>query len=148
MPRNKKEGFLFTTLMCFCMVLGMSVYNLLLHQQLSWGHFISGFIPGFIVAFLLDIFVVGAIVPRIVSKLNFVNKEKKVQMVLAISTLMILGMVSFMSMFGILIEGGVTDNLGLVYLQTWLLNFIVALPLQLLIVGPFSRSILSWVQSK
>ncbi|MDO1605877.1 hypothetical protein Q2T76_07360 [Lactobacillus sp. YT155] len=59
MPRNRKEGFLFTTLMCFCMVLGMSVYNLLLHQQLSWSHFITGFIPGFIVALPLQLLVVG-----------------------------------------------------------------------------------------
>ncbi|HAP7314927.1 TPA: DUF2798 domain-containing protein, partial [Enterococcus faecium] len=28
MPTNKKEGIIFTTMMCFLMVLGMSAYNL------------------------------------------------------------------------------------------------------------------------
>ena len=32
MPTNKKEGMLFTTLMCFLMVFGMSTYNLLLEN--------------------------------------------------------------------------------------------------------------------
>ncbi|HFL0971373.1 TPA: DUF2798 domain-containing protein, partial [Enterococcus faecium] len=27
MPTNKKEGIIFTTMMCFLMVLGMSAYN-------------------------------------------------------------------------------------------------------------------------
>ncbi|HAR0739494.1 TPA: DUF2798 domain-containing protein, partial [Enterococcus faecium] len=34
MPTNKKEGIIFTTMMCFLMVLGMSAYNLWLHQDL------------------------------------------------------------------------------------------------------------------
>ena len=33
MPTNKKEGIIFTTIMCSMMVLGMSMYNLLLHDN-------------------------------------------------------------------------------------------------------------------
>ncbi len=50
--------------MCFCMVLGMSIYNLVLHDSLSWGALSTGLIPGFIVAFILDVFVVGAIAKK------------------------------------------------------------------------------------
>lgn len=35
MPTNKKEGIVFTSLMCFLMVLGMSAYNLVLHDSFS-----------------------------------------------------------------------------------------------------------------
>ena len=35
MPTNKKEGIIFTTIMCSMMVLGMSLYNLLLHDHLG-----------------------------------------------------------------------------------------------------------------
>lgn len=55
---------------------------------------------------------------------------------------MILGMVTLMSIFGIIMEGTpTTDSLLLLYCKTWALNIVVALPLQLLLVGPSSRFI-------
>ncbi|MFZ2454299.1 MAG: DUF2798 domain-containing protein, partial [Trichococcus flocculiformis] len=33
MPTNKKEGIIFTTIMCSMMVLGMSMHNLLMHDN-------------------------------------------------------------------------------------------------------------------
>lgn len=145
MPTNKKEGIIFTTLMCFLMVLGMSIYNLLLHNDLSLAHLLTGLVPGFIVAFILDSFVIGVIAKRIAFKLP-INKQSKRQLIVTISCLMIIGMVSFMSMFGILIEGGHPTNMRAIYLHTWAMNFIVALPYQLLIVGPISRFILGKIQ--
>ena len=32
MPINKRESLLFTFIMCFCMVLWMSIYNVTLHM--------------------------------------------------------------------------------------------------------------------
>lgn len=61
MPTNKKEGMLFTTLMCFLMVFGMSTYNLLLHGEFSLYALSKGLLPGFIVAFILDVFIVGVL---------------------------------------------------------------------------------------
>ena len=59
-----------------------------------------------------------------------------------ISLFMILGMVTLMSIFGIIMEGTpTTDSLLLLYGKTWALNIVVALPLQLLLVGPSSRFI-------
>ncbi len=48
---------------------------------------------------------------------------------------MIIGMVTCMSLFGLLMEGQMLSLSA--YFQAWGLNFIVALPYQLLIVGPF-----------
>jgi preprotein translocase subunit SecE len=146
LPTNKKEGIIFTTLMCFLMVLGMSVYNLWLHDSLQLTALFTGLIPGFIVAFILDVFVVGVVAKKIAFKLP-VNKEKKWQMILTISCLMVLGMVTFMSLFGIIIEQGTSDILAH-YPTTWRMNLIAALPLQLLIVGPISRKILQMIQAQ
>ena len=104
MPTNKKEGMLFTTLMCFLMVFGMSTYNLLLHGEFSLYALSKGLLPGFIVAFILDVFIVGVLAKKIAFSLPF-NKEKRLLLILTISSLMIIGMVTCMSLFGLLMEG-------------------------------------------
>ncbi|MHD0404220.1 DUF2798 domain-containing protein [Enterococcus durans] len=146
MPTNKKEGIIFTTMMCFLMVLGMSVYNLWLHGDLQFSSLLIGLVPGFVVAFILDVFIIGVIAKKIAFKLS-VNPESKFQMIVTISCLMVLGMVTCMSLFGIILEQGIPDQLLSSYLNAWKMNVIAALPLQLLIVGPISRSVLSKIQN-
>lgn len=146
MPTNKKEGIFFTTIMCSMMVLGMSLYNLQIHDNLALIPLFTGLVPGFVVAFILDVFVVGVIAKKIAFRLP-IKKENKLQLILTISSLMVLGMVTFMSLFGVLMEGGIPDNLWAAYSEAWRLNVIVALPLQLLIVGPMSRTILGKIQA-
>ncbi|ASZ08565.1 MULTISPECIES: DUF2798 domain-containing protein [Enterococcus] len=147
MPTNKKEGIIFTTMMCFSMVFGMSIYNLWLHQELYLTKFMIGLLPGFIVAFILDVFVIGVLAKKIAFKLPL-NPEKKVPIILTISCLMVTGMVTCMSLFGVIMEQGISDNLLPAYLNAWKMNVIVALPLQLLFVGPFSRKVLNIIQTK
>ncbi len=146
LPTNKKEGIIFTTMMCFLMVLGMSVYNLWLHGDLQFSSLLIGLVPGFVVAFILDVFIIGVIAKKIAFKLP-VNPESKFQMIVTISCLMVLGMVTCMSLFGIILEQGIPDQLLSSYLNAWKMNVIAALPLQLLIVGPISRSVLSKIQN-
>ncbi|WP_107995276.1 DUF2798 domain-containing protein [Trichococcus paludicola] len=146
MPTNKKEGIFFTTIMCSMMVLGMSLYNLLLHDNFALIPLLTGLVPGFVVAFSLDVFVVGVIAKKIAFRLP-IKKENKLQLILTISSLMVLGMVTFMSLFGVLMEGGIPDDLWAAYSEAWRMNVIVALPLQLLIVGPMSRTILGKIQA-
>lgn len=145
MPTNKREGMIFTTLMCFLMVTGMSIYNLIIHDSFSLSAFTKGFLPGFIVAFILDVFVVGIVAKKIAYKLP-VKKDKPLYMILTISSLMVLGMVTFMSIFGIVMESQFLSPS--LYLKTWKMNFIAALPYQLLIVSPFSRYVLGMIQNR
>lgn len=70
------------------------------------------------------------------------------QMILAISGMMICGMVGFMSLYGLLIEGGVPAHFWSAYFATIGRNIIVAVPLQLIIVGPISRKILSMIHAR
>lgn len=145
MPTNKKESLFFTGIMCFSMVLGMSAYNLLLHGEFSAVELIKGFIPGFVLAFILDEFVVGVMAKKIAFKLP-IDTGKPLQIILSITFCMVLGMVTCMSLFGIVMEMELSQISFAAYLSAWKLNFIVALPLQLLIVGPISRRLLKMVQ--
>ena len=134
MPRNKKEGIIFGVTMCFLMVCGMSAYNLALVGKLSFAKFAVGLIPGFIVAFFFDTVIVGPVAKKIAFKLP-IDKNSKLQIILAISLLM----VTFMSVFGLLMRPELPENIVSAYFIGWGMNFIAALPLQLLIVGPISR---------
>ncbi|HEM4584157.1 TPA: DUF2798 domain-containing protein [Streptococcus suis] len=146
MPTNKKEGIIFTVIMCSLMVIGMSTYNLFLHGNLNLSELLIGFIPGFIVAFILDVFIVGVVAKKIAFKLP-INQNSKIQLIIAISTLMVIGMVTFISMFGLIMNGQMSSLTIATYLGAWGTNFIMALPLQLIIVGPFSRYILGLIQN-
>nr|WP_238394997.1 DUF2798 domain-containing protein [Streptococcus suis] len=132
--------------MCSLMVIGMSTYNLFLHGNLNLSELLIGFIPGFIVAFILDVFIVGVVAKKIAFKLP-INQNSKIQLIIAISTLMVIGMVTFMSMFGLIMNGQMSSLTIATYLGAWGTNFIMALPLQLIIVGPFSRYILGLIQN-
>ena len=99
MPRNKKEGIIFGVTMCFFMVCGMSAYNLTLVGKLSFAKFTVGLIPGFIVDFFFDTVIVGPVAKKLAFKLP-IDRDNKLQTILAISLLMITGMVTFMSVFG------------------------------------------------
>ncbi|PCS07876.1 membrane protein [Lactococcus piscium] len=145
LPTNKKEGIIFTVMMCSLMVIGMSAYNLWVHNSLDIIELAIGFIPGFIVAFVLDVFIVGVVAKKLAFKLP-INKNSKFQLIITISALMVIGMVTFMSVFGLIMNGNISDITFSDYLQAWKTNIVMALPLQLLIVGPVSRQVLSVIQ--
>ncbi|KGE16387.1 DUF2798 domain-containing protein [Paenibacillus wynnii] len=143
MGNNKKEALLFTTIMCALMVLGMSIYNMILLEGLSGSlvkHVAIGYLPAFIVALVLDIFIVGKIAKGIAHRL-VKGTDPMIKKILLISSFMVTGMVLFMSFYGAVIHVGFTAALPIAYLSAVGKNFICALPLQLLLVGPLTRYI-------
>lgn len=145
MPTSKKESVYFGMIMCFGMVIVMTIYNLFLNELVgvvSFAEIFIQFIIGFIVALLLDLFVVGPAAKKAAFKLPY-DKSKKGYVILAISTCMVIGMVLCMSLYG-LIASYLFHGLGSAsftkdYLDLVMKNFIVAYPLQLLIMGPTVR---------
>lgn len=72
MPINKRESLLFTFIMCFCMVLWMSIYNVALQHGAINGEVIAAAWLGFPVAYILPCAATGLLpvpLPR-VSLLN------------------------------------------------------------------------------
>ncbi|QEN04333.1 DUF2798 domain-containing protein [Thiospirochaeta perfilievii] len=132
---------IFTMLMCLGMVLGMTIYNIILHSGFNSNLIVLLFKElwlVFIIALLLDLFIVGPFVKKIVSKVT--NKyTKKIYVILGISCSMVVCMVLLMSIFGSIMSQGFTLSAIDVYPRTVFMNFIVALPLNLLIVSPGVR---------
>ena len=124
MPQNKRESLIYTVLMCFCMVLWMSMYNVTLHMG----------------GFSLEVLKEGW------KKFAFtylVKPEDSVlKKVICVSCSMVVPMVIIMSMYGA-VEGCVRSGAWSQLLMIWMTNipknFIMALPFQLLVAGPLVR---------
>lgn len=130
-------------MMCALMVLGMSIYNVLLNEGLSiqlWRSVVLGYIPAFVVALFLDLFIVGKLAKSLANKL-VPTSGISLKKIMFISCLMVSGMVLLMSLYGAVLHVGFTSQLPKAYLTSVWTNFVCALPLQLLIVGPCTRKI-------
>lgn len=153
MPKNFKEELLFTAVMAGLMVLVMAGYNITLADGFS-NHFIREVLVGYplalIVAAICDLGIIGPGVKYIFFHfiINDYMKKKQIRIALTISVMMVAGMVTLMSLFGMVVTQNFGGNVFLTYLHTWIFNLFMALPLQLLIVGPIARAILGAVQKR
>lgn len=132
-------------MMCFGMVIVMTFYNLLLNGAggpLHIKEIALELLIGFIIALLIEICIVGPCVKKIVFALPF-DKSKKVNIIITMATLMVIGMVFFMSFYGMammyLHNGLHGDSFVSMYFSIFIKNFIMAYPLQLIIMGPLVR---------
>ncbi|WP_127590275.1 hypothetical protein [Paenibacillus lautus] len=145
MPTTKKENFYFGMMMCVGMVIMMTTYNLItngLIGRISLVAVLMQFVLGFMIAFMLELFVVGPAVKKIVFSLTR-NNSNKIIMIVAMAFFMVIGMVTFMSMYGLAsfyyANGLGGESVLGSYFSIFIKNFVFALPLQLLIVGPTVR---------
>ncbi|WP_243459550.1 DUF2798 domain-containing protein [Metabacillus bambusae] len=123
----------------------MSVYNTALHGFSSFT--VKSAIIQFIITFIVA-FIVESLVEPKARKLALslpYNKSKEINFIMVISFCMVPMMVLIMSVYGLILTEimvGIEGSVFTAYLKTVGLNFIVALPSQLLIVGPISRKLL------
>lgn len=143
MGQTKFQRFIFTLMMCFGMVLGMTIYNMILNDGFSrefFNNLLNDFWLGFLVALILDIFIVGKIAKSIALKIVKPNENTKpIKVILSISCCMVVGMVLFMSIYGSIVAVGFNSTALKIYPLCIARNFIMALPLNLLIVSPLVR---------
>lgn len=135
----------FGMMMCFGMVTVMTCYNLWINGlfgKISVQMFLGEFIIGLLVAFVMDMFVVGPVAKKLALSLPY-DKSKKKYMILSISLFMIIGMVLTMSLYGLgtayIANGLLGESLLTSYFKIAGKNFIMALPLQLVVMGPIVR---------
>lgn len=147
LPTTKKESFQFGFIMCFGMVLLMTIYNLCLNGSITEISIVEGvynFIIAFVIAFILDLFIVGPNAKKLALKLT-ANTDKKIYKILSISICMVFGMAFCMSIYGLIssyIHNGYHSNSVMVdFLAVFAKNLIVALPLQIIVMGPLVRYI-------
>lgn len=143
MGKNKKENFIFTLICCALMVLGMALYNGILTNGFTSDLFIGiliPYLPIFCIALILDWFLVGNLAKGLVAKIVNDN-DPMIKKVLFISFFMVCGMCFCMSLIVSIIHMSSPSQFPLQFVKTLGMNFICALPLQLLIVGPIARGI-------
>lgn len=148
MPQNKRESLIYTIMMCFIMVLWMSIYNIfLINKELSisilrdaW----LGFPLAYIIALSCDLLFVSKAVKIIAFKFLLKPTSSTIQKIITISSLMVVFMVVIMSLYGAIIACLNTNEWNkLIFI--WFIgicqNFIMALPFQILIAGNIVRFI-------
>lgn len=148
MPTNKRESLIFTVIMCFLMVLWMSVYNVARMHGWELGPAVVaeawlGFPPAYIVAMLLDVLVASRFAKWFAfSYLVTPGESSKRAVALAVSVMMVFPMVLLMSLYGALEAFAHVGDPAMI-LPTWAgnipWNLIAALPWNLLVAGPVAR---------
>ncbi|KPI54099.1 hypothetical protein IM33_09925 [Clostridioides difficile] len=143
MPQNRKESLIFTVLMCAFMVFFMSVYNISIHDKFSLDTFKNAWLDfptTYIIAMIFDWFIVSNVAKKVAFRI--INPDtKQIIKAIVISSCMVCGMVICMSLFGAIKSIGSSNTLIAIWILNIANNFIVALPLQLLIAGPLVRFI-------
>ncbi|MBD7915393.1 DUF2798 domain-containing protein [Clostridium sp. Sa3CUN1] len=143
MGQTKGQKFLFTLMMCFGMVLFMTIYNMILNEGFNsnlFSNLLKEFWLGFIVALICDVFIVAKIAKPIAFKIVKPNEDTNpIKLILTISSCMVVGMVLLMSIYGSVLAVGFNMQALRIYPMVVVRNFIMALPLNMIIVSPVVR---------
>lgn len=132
-PQNFKEGMVLGIVNCCIMVSGMMSFNLFRNNALTGENFLHGFLPIFIFAFLLSEILVGPIVQKIVSKFSAYKYMAFIRVAF---------MAAIMTFAAPIIEVGHVMSFGQ-YLPTVVINYCVALMLQIFVAMKFALYVLS-----
>ena len=130
MPQNKRESFIYTVIMCFTMVLWMSIYNVTL--------------IAYVFAACMDWFVVSGLAKGFAFKYLVKPDSSTLRKVISVSCSMVVPMVIIMSLYGAVeasIRMGDFSNVLFIWLTNIPKNFVMALPFQLIIAGPLVRKV-------
>ncbi|GAU76569.1 hypothetical protein F3D3_1166 [Fusibacter sp. 3D3] len=125
------------------MVLGMTFFNVILMQgihNLNFKAIMLGFIPIFFIALVMDWFFVGKMAKSIAAK---VSKEHfpMIMKVLIISFFMVCGMCLSMTLITLILHTGISAHLPILFVNALWKNFLAAILLQFIIVGPIARTV-------
>ena len=148
MPQNKRESFIYSVMMCFTMVLWMSIYNVALHMGVlnfdticaAW----LGFPIAYVFAFCCDWFLVSGIAKGFAFHFLVKPDSSVMRKVICISSCMVVPMVIIMSFYGGMeacVRSGEWSALPIIWLTNIPKNFIMALPFQLIVAGPLVRKV-------
>lgn len=144
MPKTKFQEFIFTLITSGCMIFIMGVYNVAIHtgglQAATFKHALHSFPLEWFIGLLCAFFIASKTSKYFAFRIAKPT-DRSIFIILCIQTFTVCTMVPLMSLLGTIESSGITSNLIFIWLQTICLNFIIAYPLQILVVGPFYRFI-------
>lgn len=144
MPRNTIESIVFTAITCWFMVYIMTLYNIVLASN-TFNNYtfliaLKGMWIEFIIIYLCAYFISSKLAPRFAFKV--VDKQdRQIVIIIMIQVFTVVLQVGLASILGAYEGYGFTSNFICDYLVSYCRNFIMALPIQLFIVGPIARKI-------
>lgn len=156
MPRNKRENLLFNFLMSAGMILFMCTINKLSFDGFSWWNIFQILIHyplEILFVMLVSDYVASPLKNKFIARIAVKNESKNAMIVFNA-----LFLVTFMSAV-MTIFGPVIGDIGYwnreffewvftTWIDRWRMNFCMALFINLLIIGPFSRKMLSLYQRR
>lgn len=144
MFQKKWHEVLFTVVTSGLMIYLMGVYNVALHTgELAYATFgiaAHSFPLEWVIGFVFAACIAGPLAPKLASRVAQ-RGDRSIFIILCIQTFTVCTMVPLMSLVGTLESSGLNAQLPVVWLQTVVLNFLVAYPLQIFVVGPLVRGI-------
>lgn len=144
MPKTRGQSIFFTAVTAWIMVYIITLYN----TVLASGTFVNGTfliaLKGmwieYIIIFLLAYFVSSHIAKFFAFRVVKPG-DRPIAIIFAIQVFTVVAQVAFASVIGVYHGYGFTSQFVPNYLVTYCKNFIMALPVQLLIAGPLARLI-------
>lgn len=142
MPQTKSETFFFTAVTAWLMVYCMTLYNTALASgsftnSTFWAAF-KGMWAEFIIIFLCAYFLSSRLAKRTALKV-VQPSDRQIVIIVTIQIFTVVYQVALASIIGVWHGYGFTAQFLPNYIATYCRNFVMALPLQLLLVGPAAR---------
>ena len=142
MPKTKLESIIFTAVTAWLMVYIMTLYN----TVLAMGSFtnatfliaLKGMWLEYVIIFLCAYFISGRIAKYFAFRVVQPG-DRPIAVIFAIQVFTVVSQVALASILGVWHGYGFTSQFVPHYLMTYCRNFIMALPVQLLIAGPIAR---------
>ena len=144
MPKTKFESVIFTAITTWLMVYIMTLYN----TVLASGTFVNatflttlkGMWLEFVIIFLCAYFVSSHVAKYFAFRV-VKPSDRPIAIIFAIQTFTVVSQVALASILGVWHGYGFTSQFVPHYLTVYCRNFIMALPVQLFLVGPIARAL-------
>lgn len=144
MPRTRGESIFFTAITAWMMVYAMTLYNTVLAMEsftnATFLIALKGMWIEYIIIALLAYFVSSHLAKMCAFRVVQPG-DRPIFIIFTIQTFTVVWQVAFASVLGVYHGYGFTGNFISDYLMTYCRNFVMAFPLQLIIVGPLARLI-------
>ena len=145
MPRTKFQNIVFTAIMAFFMVFGMTVYSIVVQTgELTYGTLLAAITEmwiEYVIVFLIVLLFMSKLAAKIAFRFMDPHTDKPMFITLAVQTCMVMLMVPTMTLIVNFIHNGFTAD----WLPRWLTQWARCLPMaffwQILYAGPVVRLI-------
>ena len=143
MPKTKLESVIFTAVTAWLMVYGMTLYNLVLatgsFTNASFLMALKEMWLEYVIIALCAYFISSPIAKKLAFRVVRPG-DRPIAIILSIQVFTVVCQVALASIIGVWHGFGFTGQFVPNYLLTYCRNFIMALPLQLLVAGPLARA--------